>query len=1287
MKNMYKKLCVALVTTVIAVFAQSQPPLINCQGRLFDGEKALEGNVKMIMRIFDQPTGGRQLYEDTSTVSVVDGLYSTFLGDNTTSGSLREALAAPSSWLEVTANGITFTPRERLSSVPYATMAEGIRPGGITAEMIGPQTVADSHIKDGSISGTKLAPKSVTSIHLAQNAVGTDHLADGAVTPPKLSQSYWSTSGNVTQGGTITFIGTLDGRPLDFRVSNKRALRLEPTKTSPNIVGGHEVNSTGTGVVGATISGGGAPGSPNQVKGDFASVNGGAGNLAAADRSVVGGGRENIAGGVASVVNGGFSNLVAQSYGVVGGGYGNRNEGYVATIGGGWNNIATGKVATVSGGQGNHAEGNASTVGGGWKNTAAGDAATVSGGHSNRAEGNYAAIGGGTNNFVTGDFAVVPGGSDNVASGDYSFAAGRGAKASHPGTVIFGGSQAADIVSTAPDQFLIRAKGNVGIDTTSPKEKLSVAGNVQADAFIGDGSRLSGIATTPKPGSLTDAQIAAQANIAPGKIAGTALTEKTNFQGDVTGLANNLRLKPGAIMEDHLRPGMIDEALQQSPLTTQVTQLMRDAVRRDIVVGGDVVGTLDNLQLAKGSVGSDQLDPAIAGVIKSAAQVPGLVEQMGTMRQMSEPNALHYNGDVAGSYSNLQIRAGAITDDKLAPGLIERRMNQALKTSDLATRMNKIEGSTMTAGTMFKGDIIGSANDLQIRPGSVTADKLAAGILAPFATSIAQIGESTLKKNTVYGGDLIGTADKLQIKPGSITADKLAPGLFETYLKSSDVASSMSKLAGQSITKNTVFHGDVVGTVDGLKINPEIIENAVNSSQITKQLARDIAEIKNTGIDAMKITQMIEGLQANTLQSDVVFKGDVEGPADALRLKDGSITARHLAPGAVKLEQLVIAGEFSPSQNASAELGSGKRRWKGLFLEERIDYGNRLALTSGGVVRMTVDGEGNLSVSGLRINGTPESPNIIGGHSSNKADGAVGAVIGGGGNNKQPNLVTSQYGTIGGGFGNRVLGFDSTISGGQDNLGRGTAGAIGGGFMNITDGLFASVGGGAANEATANLAAIAGGFSNKVTGAYATIPGGYQNEAVGDFSLAAGRRAAANHAGSFVWADATASTFGSTGINQFAVRASGGTHIYSNSRLNSGVKLNSGSGSWSMLSDKNHKDNLIEIDPTAVLEQLERLPVYSWNYKSQSDEIRHVGPTSQDFKQAFGIGEEDTHISSIDADGVALSAIKGLILQLREKEGQIEKLNEENSALRRRFDVVEERVNTFFEILEQLPAE
>jgi hypothetical protein len=33
---------------------------------------------------------------------------------------------------------------------------------------------------------------------------------------------------------------------------------------------------------------------------------------------------------------------------------------------------------------------------------------------------------------------------------------------------------------------------------------------------------------------------------------------------------------------------------------------------------------------------------------------------------------------------------------------------------------------------------------------------------------------------------------------------------------------------------------------------------------------------------------------------------------------------------------------------------------------------------------------------------------------------------------------------------------------------------------------------------------------------------------------------------------------------------------------------------------------------------------------------------AQDFKAAFGVGEDDKHISTVDADGVALAAIQGL---------------------------------------------
>jgi beta-xylosidase len=40
--------------------------------------------------------------------------------------------------------------------------------------------------------------------------------------------------------------------------------------------------------------------------------------------------------------------------------------------------------------------------------------------------------------------------------------------------------------------------------------------------------------------------------------------------------------------------------------------------------------------------------------------------------------------------------------------------------------------------------------------------------------------------------------------------------------------------------------------------------------------------------------------------------------------------------------------------------------------------------------------------------------------------------------------------------------------------------------------------------------------------------------------------------------------------------------------------------------------------------------------------VRHLGPVAQDFHAAFGLGSDDRHIATVDADGVALAAIQGL---------------------------------------------
>ncbi len=60
---------------------------------------------------------------------------------------------------------------------------------------------------------------------------------------------------------------------------------------------------------------------------------------------------------------------------------------------------------------------------------------------------------------------------------------------------------------------------------------------------------------------------------------------------------------------------------------------------------------------------------------------------------------------------------------------------------------------------------------------------------------------------------------------------------------------------------------------------------------------------------------------------------------------------------------------------------------------------------------------------------------------------------------------------------------------------------------------------------------------------------------------------------------------------------------------------------------------------------------------------RHIGPMAQDFHAAFGVGEDDRYISTVDASGVALAAIQGLSQILQDKDAEIHELNARLSSL------------------------
>jgi hypothetical protein len=262
----------------------------------------------------------------------------------------------------------------------------------------------------------------------------------------------------------------------------------------------------------------------------------------------------------------------------------------------------------------------------------------------------------------------------------------------------------------------------------------------------------------------------------------------------------------------------------------------------------------------------------------------------------------------------------------------------------------------------------------------------------------------------------------------------------------------------------------------------------------------------------------------------------------------------------------------------------------------------------------------------------------IGGGSSNTADGWR-ATVGGGSNN----VASGDGATIAGGDNNVASGgWAATVGGGNDHIVSGSDATVGGGNENTASSDRSTVGGGQNNTASGDSATVAGGQLNTASGQYAAVPGGFDNFAQGGYSFAAGRSAKAYNGGCFVWGDATDADVTCDNDNRWVARASGGVYFYTNSGLSSGVYVPAGDSAWSSVSDRNLKDNFAAVDGQEVLARLAKVPVTSWNYKSQDPSIRHMGPMAQDLYTAFGLGEDDTHISTVDADGVALAAIQGL---------------------------------------------
>ena len=207
---------------------------------------------------------------------------------------------------------------------------------------------------------------------------------------------------------------------------------------------------------------------------------------------------------------------------------------------------------------------------------------------------------------------------------------------------------------------------------------------------------------------------------------------------------------------------------------------------------------------------------------------------------------------------------------------------------------------------------------------------------------------------------------------------------------------------------------------------------------------------------------------------------------------------------------------------------------------------------------------------------------------------------------------------------------------------------------------------------------------------------GEDNTASGAASVALGYHAHTNaRQGSFVFGDRSTVDTIRAGVNHSANwRVSGGFRIFTSSNLSTGVTLQSGasvsnwgqsnaviststgaflstSGVWTNTSDVNRKHLFERVEGEDVLTRLRSIPISSWSYRTDDRGIRHLGPTAQDFRRAFGLGNDDVTIGTVDADGVALAAAQALDRRTLDQQARIAELERQNAELAARLERLE----------------
>src|SRR5688500_5056684 len=229
---------------------------------------------------------------------------------------------------------------------------------------------------------------------------------------------------------------------------------------------------------------------------------------------------------------------------------------------------------------------------------------------------------------------------------------------------------------------------------------------------------------------------------------------------------------------------------------------------------------------------------------------------------------------------------------------------------------------------------------------------------------------------------------------------------------------------------------------------------------------------------------------------------------------------------------------------------------------------------------------------------------------------------------------------------------------GNQNLGEAQcAVAIGSGnnvYGNATDGFGTCGVALGLNNSVRDQAGVAIG-KNAWSDGDAAVAIGYRTTADADYSMAFGYRGSTNgHTGAKVFADAsTTDSIEAVANNEFAVRAAGGFRFRSNATLTNGCNIAAGGASITCASSRTLKSFFTPVDAEDVLTKLSGLKIERWRDNDEQGQPWHLGPISEEFMQAFGLGTDTLAIGHLDQMGVTMKAVQALDQRTRDYKQQI----------------------------------